>query len=447
MEGISLRCARAALLACLMALLGLPAGPGRAAPADTGLAELGPESGLLDYLRLAEARSPALAAAYQRWQAVRERVLQASAWPDPMVRYGYFAQEIETALGPQKHRIGLSQTVPWFGKTALRGEIQTEAARAAEQRYRDARVQLFARVARAYYESAHLSRAIEVTEGFQLLLEHEERLARTRFKTGLITNADLIKAQVELAALEDRLRSLRDRRRPLAAQLNAALGRRADARLPWPVPMVEPPSELPDDSEVLERVRTSSPELAALDHEVRGDDRALALARRNRLPDVTLGVETVVIDRSSLTDFSDSGQDAWIASLSFPFPVSSKYGAAIREAQARRSARLRSREDLERELAARAELALYELRDAERRIELYDTALIPKAQQALGAATSAYRAANLGFLELLDAQRLLLRFELDLARARADRGERVLALLAMMGVAPSGVEDTRERQL
>jgi outer membrane protein TolC len=446
MEGISPRCARAALLACLTCLIVLPPGPGRAEPVEPESVELGPESGLRDYLRLAEARSPALAAVYQRWQAVRERVTQASAWPDPIVRYGYFAQEVETALGPQKHRIGLSQTVPWFGKSSLRGEIQTAAARAAEQHYRAARLELFARVARAYYELAHLSRAVEVTEGFRVLLTHEESLSRTRFRTGLVTNTDLIKAQVELAALEDRLSSLRDRRRPLSAQLNAALGRPAGAQLPWPVPLVEPPSELPDDSEVLERVRTSSPELAALDREIQADERSLALARRERFPDVTLGVETIVTDRSSLTDFSDSGQDAWIASLSFPFPVSGKYGAAIREAEAQRTARLRTREDLERELAARAELALYELRDAERRMELYDTALLPKAQQALGAATSAYRAASLGFLELLDAQRLLLRFELDLARARADRGQRVVELLSMMGVSPSGVEDMRGRQ-
>ena len=62
--------------------------------------------------RLARGALPvgdALEVARQAHRAAAERIPQARSWPDPVLSYGYFAEEVETALGPQEHRIGLSQ--------------------------------------------------------------------------------------------------------------------------------------------------------------------------------------------------------------------------------------------------------------------------------------------------------------------------------------------------
>jgi len=92
------------------------------------------DPGLSDYLALAALRNPGLKAAWYRWQATRERAPQVRSLPDPMLRYGYFIREVETRVGPQRHRLGLSQRIPWPGKLVLAGQVADRAAAAERKR-------------------------------------------------------------------------------------------------------------------------------------------------------------------------------------------------------------------------------------------------------------------------------------------------------------------------
>jgi outer membrane protein TolC len=63
---------------------------------------------------------------------------------------------------------------------------------------------------------------------------------------------------------------------------------------------------------------------------------------------------------------------------------------------------------------------LFGYRDALRKMDLYGDALVPKGRQSLGASLAAYETGKTGFLDLVDAERLLLEFQLSHARAAAD---------------------------
>jgi hypothetical protein len=53
-----------------------------------------------------------------------------------------------------------------------------------------------------------------------------------KYEAGTALHADVIKAQVELDRLRDRLRTLQDVKNPTLARLNAALNRQGAAPLP-----------------------------------------------------------------------------------------------------------------------------------------------------------------------------------------------------------------------
>jgi outer membrane protein TolC len=349
---------------------------------------------------------------------------------------------VETALGPQRHAIALRQTFPWFGKLSLRGDAAEQGALAAEQRFRQARLDLFARTARTYYEYAYLARAVDVTRENLELMRYQESVARAKYTTDTARYSELVKAQVELGVLEDRLQTLEDQRGALMADLNAALGRDAAEPLPWPVPLDEPPVEIPSDEMVREVALRENPSLLAAEREVEQQDRLAALARRNRYPDFTIGVNTVLTDESDLTSFDPSGRDAWMGTLSLRLPLwQGKYSAAIREADARRRAAEYEVTSRRQHLDADVDGLLFRLRDAQRKIDLYRDNLVPKAEQALHASETAYRAGEASLLDFLDAERTYLRFELELARAQADWGQRSIEVMALMGQAPVETPD------
>ncbi len=123
------------------------------------LPELKENAPLKDFLAYAALNNPQLEAAFNRWKAALEMVSQARTLPDPRFNYGYFIQEVETRVGPQEQRVGLSQMFPWFGKLKLRGEAALEGANAAQQQYEAAKLKLFDEVNQAYYELYYLGRA------------------------------------------------------------------------------------------------------------------------------------------------------------------------------------------------------------------------------------------------------------------------------------------------
>ena len=68
---------------------------------------------------------------------------------------------------------------------------------------------------------------------------------------------------------------------------------------------------------------------------------------------------------------------------------------------------------------------------AERKINLYGATLLPQARSALSVAQQSYETGKGDFLNLIDAQRALLEFELEEQRALADR-EQALALIELL---------------
>ena len=143
---------------------------------------------------------------------------------------------------------------------------------------------------------------------------------------------------------------------------------------------------------------------------------------------------------------SDSGQDVWMVSLSMNLPIwRAKYAAGEREARARYQAAVAARVQQENSLVSTVQRTLFEHRDAERKISLYRDVLIPKARESIGSTERAFRAGSASFLDLVDAERSLLEFELSFERALASRAQRLAELEMLVGrTLPRGTADTSD---
>ena len=131
---------------------------------------------------------------------------------------------------------------------------------------------------------------------------------------------------------------------------------------------------------------------------------------------------------------ADSGKDPVMATVSINLPLwRGKYQAAQREALYRRSAFEEQRDEKGNDLAADTALALYYYEDATRKLKLYRDTLQPKAEQSLGVAQQAFQTGKAEFITVIDAQRVLLEFRLEVAKAQADRGKRFAELQMLTG--------------
>jgi outer membrane protein TolC len=404
-----------------------------------GLVALEPSAGIDDStsleetLAFAQANNAAIRAADRRWQAAIQRVPQAKGWPDPRLNYGYFVESVETRVGPQEHRIGVMQPLPWFGKLKAAGDVASSEAAAALAELTSVQLQVAQVVKDVWFELAWLDEARRITGDNIELVRQLEGVAQTRFKAGGSLDG-VTKAQVELGKLEDRLASFDDLRRPLQAQLNAVLNRPADAPVPTPSLPSNEEHPLPPISDLYQWQREANPMLRQLGERIVREERAGQLARKQGMPEFGLGLDYIVTGDARMPGVPDSGQDAAIAMFSVNIPLwRGKYRAAVAEAEARRAAAEAALEDQTNELRSRLRMAIYRHRDAERKINLYGATLLPQARSALSVAQQSYETGKGDFLNLIDAQRALLEFELEQQRALANREQALAGIELLVG--------------
>lgn len=406
---------------------------------------LDPNATLSDYLVFAAFNNPGLEAAFDRWKAGLERIPQARSLPDPRFSYRYFIREVETRVGPQRQAFELSQMMPWFGKLDLAGNVAAQAAQADYHAYEGAKRSLFLEVKNAYYDLYFLGRSLAVTREHVNLLIHLDEVVRARYRAAAASQPDMIKVQVELGKLEDRLKTLRDLAGPTKARLNAALNRPVTALLEIPMDISLPERALSEEA-LFDRLDRTHPKLLALSATAHRHRLATDLAKKAYRPDLTVGLSYVEIGKAPFgATPADSGQDVVSAAVSLNIPLWHKrLSARVREHRLRQLSAQQERQDLTNRLHARLKLDLYHLRDAQRKRNLYGDTLLPKAQEALTATEAAFRNSSGSFLELIDAQRVTLEFQLAHARAGADHGRSLAAVEFMVGElsGPHGISAT-----
>jgi len=367
---------------------------------------------LEDYLQRSFARNPGLRAPFDRWKAAMERIPQARSLDDPTLSFEVFIEQRDT-----RYQASLTQMFPAFGKLDLREKQAAAEAEAAQHDFEAQRLMLYDRVVKAFYEYHYLSRATQVTDENHQLLVDLEQVLTTRYMAGLAPFSALIKIQVERDRTANELSTLRDERASRSATLAALLRLPAYDVLPWPDASPSGPALV--DVEVLDGMLADlNPELKAAASRIDAATYREKLARRSYLPDFMLGAGWMVMP--GMEGSGDEADVALMAGITLPL-WRGKYRAEAREAEAMIRAASGERDDLQNSLRAELSMAVFKVRDAERRMALFSDSLIPKATQALEVARQEFSAGTSDFMMLIDAQRTHLEFRLMLERATADR--------------------------
>lgn len=416
------------LRSCYVSLLliGVPAGTVQAAPPLNSPLELA------ELLEEALARNPEIQAAHQQWEASKERVPQAGTLPDPTfgVQLWNFPQNGNLLTSPgrtQNTILTLAQKFPFPGKLSLSAEVANRAADIREQAIRAKEREILARLKQAYYELYLAHKEIDVHHDQIDIVEQLFDAAKAKFRAGQGTQVDVLKAQVELSDLYQRLPVLEQRRETAAAKVNTLLNR--DPRTPLGRPR-EPSLASPEKSiEALEQLaQTTRPELKAASLSIERSQQALAYAKRQYYPDFEVGVQ-----RFQNFEAVDGFGAIGVMSIPFSFWTKSKYDAGVREAKAG-------------EAAARAELqtwqnmtrfqiteVLAKVRAQQQVVVLYRTTILPQAEQNMEAARAGYRTGRNSFLDFLEAERAWLEFRLAYYRALAERESQFAVLEQVVG--------------
>jgi cobalt-zinc-cadmium efflux system outer membrane protein len=384
-------------------------------------------------LEFASSRNPDYAAMQAEAEAAAERVMPAGALPDPKFRMELrditkFGEQNPT-LSPS--RVGstkylLSQDIPWFGKRDLKREVAELELESARSKASGTWSEIAARIKTGYAQWYYVQHSERLTREILDLMRRLERIAQVRYKGGLATLQEVIRAQVEQTRLRNELVNLETERHHLHTRLNALLGRPPAAGLAEPERLrpLPAPAQL-DYTALEERVRARNPLLASEASKLKAAERSRELAYKNRYPDFSVGFGPI--------QYQNQVKE-WEVMLEMNIPLQQ----SVRRAQERESeamlaaARARREASLNQVLAELAEnLAAL---DAARRSEVLATNdLLPEAELSFKAALAGYENGRLDFATLLDAQRQIRQAKQDQIKARAEGQARLAEIERLLG--------------
>ena len=397
------------------------------------------------YMQEAAQNNPALKAEYINYLSALEQVPQARALPDPELSFGYFIQPIETRVGPQQGRIGVTQMFPWLGLLDDRGDAATNRAKAAFEAFRNQRNRLFMNVEQAWYQLYELQQAVDIMGEHISILETFESLALRRYETDLASQVDVLRVQIEKEDARIRLENLKDDLRVKRHEFNELLNRPAgeevavpDSLSPYPVSSFTLP-------QLENELATQNPQLAEWEQRIASGRHALAAARKEGYPRFGIGFDYLFTGRRDMV-LADNGKDALLARGAVTIPLfRGKYRAKEQQATLQlRSARENKAAALNR-LELNLQQAIRDYAEAQRRLSLYEDIQIQRTRQAIDILTEQYAGSTTEFEELLRLQRRLLDYELARERALSDQYQSVARIHYLIGKYNINREEIRTR--
>ena len=375
------------------------------------------------------ARNPELVAARKQWEAATNRITQARSLDDPILSIQLWnVPQPFKATQADNTIFGLSQNLPFPGKLGLKGEVASRSADMTEQAVHAKERELVARLKQAYYDLFLMQKTIQIHHEQVELLRQFFEIANTKFRAGKGSQADVLKAQVELSLLQQQLPVLEQRRKTAGAMLNTLLDR--DPSLP--LGLAQEPSPLPIDQPLddLHRLALNDrPELKAAELDVQRSEQSRALAQRQYYPDFN-----VAFQRFQNYQAND-GFGAYVAmSIPFAFWTKPKYDAGVQEAAAAVSVAQAQQHTLENLTRFQVDDLLAKLRATDQVATLYRTTILPQAEQSVESARVGYRVGKGSFLDLIDAQRTWRGFQQEYFKAIVDRQHRLTELEQVVGI-------------
>ena len=386
-----------------------------------GIQSVNAQDVLDNYLKTTSENNAALKSAFSEYRATLEMLPQAKALPDPNVMFQYFTTPLLLEMGKQRFNLSASQMFPWFGQLKTQEQAAAEMAKAKYESFINDRNKLFYEVKSTYSKLYVQHKSVQITDENLRLLRSMRELARIGFEGGKGSFVNVLRADMEIAEMENNLAYLKDSELPLRAEFEKLLNTKTSGSLTFPDTLWK--DSLPDAKTVLlDSIAANNPSLKKMDYEIASWEKQMEVAKKMGYPSFSLGAGYMNMAKREETSghIHNNGKDMYMfPEIGVMIPINrKKYNAMVNEAKYKSESAAYQKINMANELTSEMEMGYRDYLDAQRRVILY-TRLHELAKNARELLLSTFSAAGTDFEEVLRMQEQELIYALELEDARA----------------------------
>lgn len=366
-----------------------------------------------------------LEAAYFEWREALANVRAESAYPNTNLMLGYsylFSSENMKSFDRSSFDLGFDPMInlSFPTKVIKAGEVALEEAKAKGVALTAKKFAIQEEVLSNWAEYEGLSKKLQLAEEKVSVLElldssvTAEVIGGQSQKESFIVSLEVSRAKNELETIRAKLRAQR-------AMLNGTLALESNFSLNVPKEIELRPLTV-DDVTVLKASVANNPELLGLTHEAEAKRYSLELARQQWIPDF-----------NPTAMFTGTLEQSLGVGVVLPTAVA-KIRAEVSKAEATLNGNLAALRQAKLERGASLIATLLLLRDLERQLAVYNSTLLPIANQLSNSVSASYSAGVTKLTDLIEAHLNVLEVKDALIEAQVETAKSLAKLEALMGV-------------
>ncbi|MBU2181626.1 MAG: TolC family protein [Gammaproteobacteria bacterium] len=385
-------------------------------------------------------------------EALNDEAIAAATLPDPRVSLmaGNFPvdtfdlnQEAMTQLS-----VGVSQMFPRGDSLALAQHQKQQLAEQHPLLRLDRKAKVSAMVSQLWLEAFKAQESIRLIEQDRALFEQLVDAAKAGYSSALgrARQQDVIRAQLELIRLEDRLTMLRQQQQAAQKRLTEWIG--APATVPLapvlPTQSLSRPLSVPTIKQASEHTRYEwirhHPALRALDQRIDATQTGVDLAKQKYKPEWGLTAQYGYRDNDPM---GRDRADLFSVGVTFDLPLftGNRQDKEVSAAVNRTEAIKTEKHLLGRRLMAELETASVQLARLDERQALYTDQLLPQMAEQAEASLSAYNNDDGDFAEAVRARIAELNAKIDALAIAVDRQKTIAQINYLL--AEASFDDAR----
>ena len=347
--------------------------------------------------------NPLLHAFDAKIQSIESQADKVAFLPDPSVEATYFTNEIITANGPQTAQFMLKQTFPWFGSLSAKEASVRASSKIIMEKKKLATLQFIFQIKSNYYKLAAVQKKNRLLSDYISLLNNFYASTLSRYTHGNGMQQDILKVQTELSSIKSRQLGLSSLRAHLSSQLNYLSYTEWDSvRATFPKDSLILKTDLNiQQNHLIKSLYSKKKQLQLLQKYV----------QKSALPKLSFALKYHLInEKTSVLE----NKDAFGISIGASLPLwIGKYASEEEQYEQQELETDYIIRDQEKKQTEAIRYLAYAIAEKQERLRIYQTDLIPKAQLTLKSSMNAYETGKQSFLNLLDAQRMLLNLQLE----------------------------------
>ncbi len=350
------------------------------------------------------------------YYAALEKAPQVSQRPDPEIGIGVFPLPVETRLGGQTLRLSAMQMFPWPGTLEDKEGVAIANARVQHQRISAEALELQYQIEQAYFQLYESKQSQRIIERNLVLLEALERLALVKVESGSAIAADVLRVQLQVAALKQEIAIWKTKFVAPTTTINQILNRPLNQSIVTKDSLVFATLYYNRDS-LIKNIAANHPMLhvMALQQEVAKQE--IAVNKSGQKPSFGVGLDYITVDKRSDAMPVRNGRDILQIKGVLRIPLyKGKFEAKEKEEQFKIEAINHKKTNLLTQFKANIEKAFAIYEAAQLQVDLYQQQ-IALTKASIRILETNYSTNGKSFDELLRLQKDLIDYDLKILRA------------------------------